>query len=197
MRNILFICLFAALIAACKKDGDTSDTNPTSTADFYFVGKLDGTAVKEEFTTTNDVELISSNGSSLNPPDCILSYGCSIGSSASNAPYFQVSFPALFVGDCSQEGTLFPTLFRTGAWAYGEASGKVEVLYFDGTEIWSSAYGTQSGPAFNVTKSEKLDLPFGQSRTVGGTLSCQLYSASGAVKKLEGASFLLNFEPWF
>ncbi len=196
MRNILFICLFAALTTACKKDSDT-DTNPTSTAEFYFVGKLDGTAVKEELTATNDVELTSSNSASIGATNCTFDYGADIGSSATAAPYFGVSFPALFSGDCSNEGSQFSGLFRTGAWAYGATTGKVEVTYFDGTEVWSSANGTQSGATFNVTKSEKIQSAFGLSQTVGGTVSCQLYSASGAVKKLEGGSFVLNFQPWF
>ncbi len=196
MKNILFICLLAALLAACKKDSD-SDSNPTSTADFYFVGKLDGTAVKEELTATNDVELTSSNGASIGATNCTFDYGADIGSSANAKPYFGVAFPALFSGDCGDEGSLFSGLFHTGAWTYGANTGKVEVIYFDGTQIWSSASGTQSGAVFNVTKSEKITSPFGQSQTLGGTVSCQLYSASGAVKKLEGGSFVLNFLPWF
>ena len=194
MRNILFIFLLAALTLACKKD---SDTNPSSSAEFYFVGKLDGSEVKEELTANGDVELSSSNGGSLNAPSCTFDYGANIGSSANSAPYFGVSVPALFSGDCADEVTLFPTLFHTGDWAYGATTGKVELIYFDGTEIWSSANGAQSGATFSVTKSEKIDSQFGQSQTVGGTVSCQLYSASGAVKKLEGGSFVLNFLPWF
>lgn len=195
MRHLLFICLFAALIAACKKDSDTN-LNPTSTADFYFVGKLDGTTVKQELTATNDVELTSSNGASIGATNCTFDYGADIGSSATAAPYFGVSFPALFSGDCGNESSQFSGLFHTGAWTYGATTGKVEVIYFDGTEVWSSANGTQSGATFNVTKSEKVT-SFGLSQTVGGTVSCQLYSASGAVKKLEGGSFVLNFLPWF
>lgn len=196
MKNILFICFLTALTTACKKDSDTNN-NPGSAAPFYFVGKLDGTVVKEELAATGDVELTTSNDGSIGAPNCTFDYGCAIGSSASNAPYFEVSFPSLFSDDCAEESTSFPTLFHTGAWAYGENSGQVQVIYFDGTEIWSSASGVQSGATFDVTKSEKLGSSFGMSQTVGGTVSCQLYNASGAVKKLEGASFVLNFQPWF
>ncbi len=197
MRNILFVCLLAGLFAACKKDSDSGDTNPTSTAEFYFVGKIDGTTVRQELTPSNDVELTSSNSASIGSPNCSFDYGSDIGSSVSAAPYFGVSFPGLFSGDCSDEGSVFSSLFHTGTWAYGVTNGKVEVHYFDGTEFWSSANGIQTGATFNVTKSEKIQSAFGLSQTLSGTVSCQLYNASGAVKALEGGSFALNFQPWF
>lgn len=197
MKKILLFLLLAALSTACKKDSDDNDDTLTSSAEFYFVGKMDGTAVRQEVTATNDVQLTSSNGGSVGSTNCTFDYGCAIGPSSGLEPYFEVDFPALFSGDCSTEGTLFHGLFRTGDWGFGSTTGKVEVLYFDGTEVWSSSNGTQSGATFKVTRSDKLETIFGPSQTVGGTVSCQLYNAKGQSKKLENGSFLLNYEPWF
>ncbi len=192
MKKTLCILALATLVFACKKDSDPSGT---STADFYFVGKVDGATLKMEQTPTNDVGMTSSTGSSLNPPDCTFSYGTSIGSTADHAPYFGVNFPGLFQGNCGDEKTLFPTLFPTGAFAYA----KVEVEYFDGTQLWSSAKGAQpAGATFNVTKSEQVTTPLGGiSMTVSGSASCTLFDDSGASKKLESGSFKLNFTPYF
>ncbi|HMX40207.1 MAG TPA: hypothetical protein PK971_01595 [Saprospiraceae bacterium] len=197
MKQLLVLCLFATLMFACKKDSDDDGNTLTSNAEFYFIGKLDGTVAKQEVTATNDVLISSTNGGSVGNTDCTLSYGCAIGPSSGLEPYFNVNFPDLFSSDCSTEGAVFHGLFHTGDWAYGNTTGKVQVLYFDGTELWSTEYGTQSGATFKVTRSEKLETIFGPSQTVGGSVSCQLYNSKGAVKKLEGGSFLLNFEPWF
>ena len=168
-------------------------------ADFSYWGPATTAAgVNKKAVNWDGYNRISStNGGSVGNTDCTLSYGCAIGPSSGLEPYFNVNFPDLFSSDCSTEGAVFHGLFHTGDWAYGNTTGKVQVLYFDGTELWSTEYGTQSGATFKVTRSEKLETIFGPSQTVGGSVSCQLYNSKGAVKKLEGGSFLLNFEPWF
>ncbi len=189
------IILLAALclpLAFCKKDKSLS-----SKAEYYFIGKLDGTDTKLEVTANNDIYLTNSNGGSIGTPDCVLDYGCAVGTFEPADPYFSVDFPALFAADCSTEAAVFPTLFHTGSWSYGDTGGKVQVSYFDGTEIWSTSAGAQTGSTFEVTRSEDFTTIFGVSQNVDGKLSCTLFSASGASKKLEGASFKFNFTPNF
>ncbi|MFN0016455.1 MAG: hypothetical protein ACKVU2_18085 [Saprospiraceae bacterium] len=194
MKKILLFTLLALVFVACSKDDDSL----SSDADFFFIGKLDGTAVKHELTATNETEMSNSNGGSIGTPDCIFDYGCSIGGFDPGKTYLSVDFSGLFSGDCGTEGAIFPSLFPTGKWPFGESKGQVTVVFFDGTELWSSAKGGQASDAdFTVTKSEKLETVFGQSMSIRGTVSCTLYSDSGASKKLEAGSYSLNFVPYF
>lgn len=194
MKKLLILFLLPALFTACSKDSDT----PSSDAEYFFVGKLDGAAVKYEITGANDTEMSNSNDGSIGPPDCTFGYGCAIGSFDAGQPYVSVDFPSLFSGDCSDEETLFPTLFRTGSWSFGDSQGQVVVSYFDGADNWTSAGGTQpAGAVFNVSSTEFMDTPFGDYMTVRGTVSCTLYGSAGASKKLEAGSFSMSFRQYF
>ncbi|MEQ1744513.1 MAG: hypothetical protein ABMA02_03740 [Saprospiraceae bacterium] len=194
MKKTLLFALLALFFVACSKDDDTL----SSDADFFFLGKLDGVAVKHELTATNDTEMSNSNGGSIGPPDCTIYYGCSIGGFDPGKTYFSVDFPDLFIGDCGTEGTVFPTLFPVGKWPFGDSQGQVTVTYFDGIESWtSSRLGQMSDAVFNVTKSEKMETVFGQSMSLRGTVTCTLYSGSGESKKLEAGAFSMNFVPYF
>ena len=188
------LLLLPALFAACSKDSDA----PSSGADYFFVGKLDGAEIRYEVTGTNNTEMANSNDGSIGPPDCTFGYGCAIGSFDAGQPYFSVDFPGLFSGDCSDEQAVFPTLFHSGTWPFGDSQGKVVVSWFDGADLWSSAGGTQAGDAvFNVSGTELLSTPFGVYMTVRGTVSCTLYHDSGASKKLEAGSFSMSFRRYF
>lgn len=194
LKKLLLLALLPALFAACSKDSDA----PSSDADYFFVGKLDGTEVRYEVTGANDTEMSNSNDGSIGPPDCTFGYGCAIGSFEEGQPYFSVDFPNLFSGDCGDEQTVFPMLFPSGVWPFGDSQGKVVAFWFDGDEIWSSAGGTQAGDAvFNVSGTELLSTPFGAYMTVRGTVSCTLYHDSGASKKLEAGSFSMSFRRYF
>jgi len=194
LKKLLLIALLPILFAACNKDSDT----PSSDAAYFFVGKLDGTALRYEVTGTNDTEMVNSNDGSIGPPDCTFGYGCAIGSFDSGQPYFSVDFPSLFSGDCGDEQAVFPALFHSGAWSFGNSQGTVVVSFFDGAEMWSSAGGAQAGNAvFNVSGTEFMSTPFGVYMTVRGTVSCTLYHDSGASKKLETGSFSMNFRRYF
>lgn len=195
LKKLLLFALLPALFAACNKD---SDTPPSSNAEYFFVGKLDGTEVRFEITATGDNEMANSNGGSIGPPDCTFDYGCAIGSFEAGQPYISVDFPSLFVGNCGDEGTIFPTLFKTGKWLFGNGQGHVVVSFFDGAELWSSAGGVQpDGAVFNVWGTEFRSTPDGVYMSVFGTVSCTLFDSTGASKKLESGSFSLNFRRYF
>jgi len=194
MKKLLIIALLPVLFAACSKDSDS----PSSDAAYFFVGKLDGSTVKYEVTGTNDTEMSNSNGGSIGPPDCTFDYGCAIGSFDAGQPYFSVDFPGLFSGDCGDEASIFPTLFPSGNWPFGDNQGQVVVSWFDGTDLWSSAGGAQTGGAvFNVSGTEFMPTPFGDYMTVRGTVSCTLYDSTGASKKLEAGNFAMSFRRYF
>jgi len=194
MKKLLFIALLSTLSAACSKDSDS----PASEAEYFFVGKIDGTTVKFEITPTSDFEMVTSNGGGIGAPDCTFDYGSSIGSFDPGQTYFSVDFPSLFVGNCGDEAAIFPTLFKTGNWVFGNGQGRVVVSFFDGAEIWSTDGGTQpASAAFNVSSTEFMDTPFGDYMTVRGTVSCTLYHDSGTSKKLEGGGFSMNFRRYF
>ena len=97
MKNILCICLLTALLAACKKDADT-----TSDAEYYFLGQLDGAALKFEINATSDAQLVTSNDAAIGPPDCTFGYGCGIGTNFGepNEKSSDVTCPNLFIGTC-------------------------------------------------------------------------------------------------
>ncbi|MBL7798777.1 MAG: hypothetical protein JNJ90_19925 [Saprospiraceae bacterium] len=194
MKKLLILLLLPALFTACSKDSDP----PSSDAEYFFVGKLNGSEVKFEITASGNNEMVNSNGGSIGPPDCTFDYGCGIGIFDPGQANVSVDFPSLFVGDCGDEGTVFPTLFKTGNWLFGNGQGRVAVSYFDGTENWSSAGGAQpAGAVFNVSSTEFMDTPFGDYMTVRGTVSCTLYDSGGASKKLEAGSFSMSFRQYF
>lgn len=194
MKNILVICLFAALLAACKKDADTS--NPT--IEYYFYGKLDGAPLKFEISDASAAGMATSNEGHLDPLGwCVYSYGCGIGTDLGGPKEksVTVSFPDLFLDECDKQLSKFPLLFQTQVYPYGDTINMVRVTYFDGTDSWTSSGPLQTGASFEITKSETIKSEFGISQKVTGTLSCSLFNAAGAVKKLEGASFALSFWP--
>ncbi|MBL7798775.1 MAG: hypothetical protein JNJ90_19915 [Saprospiraceae bacterium] len=194
LKKLFLLALLPALFAACSKDSDT----PSSDADYFFVGKLDGSEIKFEITASGNNEMVNSNGGSIGPPDCTFDYGCGIGLFDPGQANVSVDFPGLFSGDCGDEEALFPTLFRTGSWSFGDSQGQVVVSYFDGADIWTSAGGTQpAGAVFNVSSTEFMDTPFGDYMTVRGTMSCTLYDSAGASKKLEAGSFSMSFRRYF
>lgn len=204
MKHSLFLpfslCLALLALGGCKKDSG-SDPDAPSSADFYFQGTVDGKKVTIELLPSNDVEMVTGNDASLDPPHCTFDYGAYLGpSDPDEYPQIKVDFQQFFSGDCGDEGAVFTTLFPVGSqpFANATAGGKgVAVLYFDATGAYSSANGPQTGSLFSITKSETTNF-LGIGQTVTGTFECSLYDEFGNGKKvLTNGSFRLNFRPWF
>ncbi len=198
MKNLISFFLLATLLLSCKKDKGNSPS--TSNADYYFIGHLDGAELKFEITASSNAEIVTSNDASLNPPDdCTYSYGCAIGTGFAelSEKSIEVSFPALYSGNCGEQETAFPGLFPVGLFPLGEDAGSVLITYFDGTENWSSfgSLQTLGEHFFEVKASEAVESGFGKSQKVSGELSCLLVNFAGQEKKLEGVKFSLSFWP--
>jgi len=207
MKHYLFfpfsLCLLMLAFGSCKKDSSSDsdpDPNPSSSADFYFTGTVDGKKVTIELLPSNDVEMVTANDASLDPPYCTFNYGAYLGPyDPEEYPQIKVDFQQYFSGDCGNEGAVFTTLFPVGSQPFSNAAtgGKgVEVLYFDETGVYSSSNGSQTGSQFSITKSETTNF-LGIGQTVTGTIECTLYDEFGGKKVLTNGSFRLNFRPWF
>lgn len=190
LRLMAALLLSTLLFANCKKDkNDDDDLNPST--EYYFVGKFDGQNLIFEVDDQGSIGMANSISGSAGPVTCVYSYGCSVMDfNLTDAPFAEVEFPDLFVGDCADIETEFPNLFRLGSYDYGT---EVVVRYFDGKDLWESAPAGQNAPVFNVTLSEPTESPFGIYQKVGGDISCILFNATGESKKLENASFVLSF----
>ncbi|MFN0035931.1 MAG: hypothetical protein ACKVUS_12785 [Saprospiraceae bacterium] len=110
-----------------------------------------------------------------------------------NPPYFEVSFPEMFVGDCVDVDQAFPGLFATDSYEFGALSGNVLLSYWDGTEIWVSFPDGQQNASFEITASEPQDTPFGIYQKVTGRASCRVFNFAGESKKMEDVKFVMSF----
>lgn len=197
-----FLMLFAMCLAlgSCKKDSGGDDP-ATSTAEFFFQGKIDGKAVLIELLPTNDIELSTSNSGSIGPPDCSFGYGAYIAPiDPEKKPQAEVHFSQYFSGDCADEGTVFNTLFPVGNQVFLDAAigGKgVEMHWIDDSGNYSSAKGPQTTGQFKITKSEVANDAFGLGQSISGTVSCTMYDDSGAKKELTNGVFRLHFRAYF
>ncbi len=199
MKHSILLLLTLSLFA-CKKDSDNND-QPSSSAEFYFVGKIDDQLLRIELTPTNDIELSTSNGGSIGAPHCTFDYGAYIAPiDPSQNPQAEVNFAEYFNGDCGDESAVFNTLFPTGNQVFLNESvgGKgAEIHFVDDSGNYSSARGPQTSGQFVITKSEVANDPFGLGQSVSGTVSCTLYDEFGGKKELTEGSFRLHFRPWF
>lgn len=189
----VLILLSGVFFASCKKDkNDDLDSN----AEYFFSAKLDGQNLLFEVTPTNDLTAYFVNLGAAGDIECTFSYGGGIGPVFStDDPSVVVSFPDIFVGDCTDEADAFSGLFKTGSYSYGSTTGKVIVSYWDGTEHWTSELVAQSNASFKVTSSEREETIFGVTQKVSGTANCVLTNGSGQNKTLENAKFTLAFSP--
>jgi hypothetical protein len=187
IKNLLCLCALITMMTACHKD----DTVP---AEYFFRGQLAGAPLAFEISTNSEAQMATSNGASLNAPNCTFSYDCGIGTNFAEPTEKSISitFPSMFSGKCSDQSTSFPLLFVKKTYRYGE----VIVTYFDGTDSWTSVSTLQRGGTFEITQSEAVKVGFSTTQKVSGKLSCLLFNARGVEKKLESASFTLSFEPW-
>jgi len=194
-KTILLPCAMLmgiVLFSSCKKD--SKDPDNVSDAEYYFYGKLDGQTILYEIDASGDYQMVNSIDGSVGVPDCTYSYGCAIGAfDPIDAPYFDIYFTDLFVGDCADVSQVFSGLYHTGNYAFGELSGQVLVRYWDGTELWASNPNGQVNASFEITASERLDTPFGIYQKVSGRASCLLFNSGGDSKKLEDIKFVMSF----
>ncbi|HNM24781.1 MAG TPA: hypothetical protein PKL15_05095 [Saprospiraceae bacterium] len=199
-HSILLLLALCLAAVSCKKDSNNDDQN-TSDAEFFFLGKIDGQSVRLEVTPTNDIEMSTSNSGSIGTPNCVFGYGAFLAPFDINAfPQAGIDFSNYFDGDCSNEETVFNSLFPTGNHAFlNEAVGGkgVQVSYIDASGVYSSAKGTQSAAQFTITKSEVANDPFGLSQTITGTMKCTLYDEFGNKKEFTDGAFRLNFRSYF
>jgi hypothetical protein len=199
MKKMLFIALTAMLMIACKKD-KTVDTPPiSSTADFYFVGQVDGKPLKFEISNTSVAESGIFNTGGINVPDCWFTYGAGIGTQLgeSDEKSIEIDFLTFFDGKCSDQENMFPNLFPLKQYIIGENKGNVEIIYFAEGEKWSSSNPLQKNARFEITASEYIK-PLDRKgiQFLSGKLSCSLFNADGKEKRLENASFTLIFEAY-
>lgn len=200
MKNLFFAAALLALaFTGCKKDDDDSNVTPTPTptpSRYNVAFTVDGSNVT--YTDgKNGFEQAAGSSKETRPlPEFSTAYYYSNIFSDNT-----VGGVSIYKGEMSFQGTSpddadFVAYFAPGNYMYSTSgTDGIEILYVDATgQVWSSANGTQSGAAFNITSTQQFSI-FGDTYVdVKGTFSCKLYNETGTLSKtVTNGSFYLSY----
>jgi|GEM_PF-6746981 len=196
-KRFLFFTLTFLIVSACKKDNTVYNGVPYNQQNFSFNGRVNNQLISYSDSTSGVVNTASrkpatSKNKYLEEQSSAFT-GTMVGVTVNAGINIYEYFPT------APNDTVLNTMFSTGSyqfWNPNNSASGVEVFWYDGTKMWSSAYGKadQSGGSFfNITShTSNTSSDTTYKYITGGNTSCVLYDGLGNTMQLNYSTFKIK-----
>ena len=190
MKQLLAVAALAFVFGACKKDDDTTTTQPTLSG--YKVSfEINGTKYTYSDGVGGYKDATSSTIASGSPAGVFSTFTKDANVSTEPNSISINKSGLSFSGSTCDNGT-FQGFFTPGSYIYAgglSPFGAGIVYYDDAGKGYASALGSQGGSSFIITKSKERKVGSKYYMDVSGTFECKVYPNSGTYLQIVNGSF--------